>query len=1563
MINNIENAVLDAIDILIKNSVDSLAFDKTIRAKVLECLDESLGKYQVRYQDSTFVAYAQDIKKKYNRGAEVYVILHSSDFEKDASILGTVSKTGADFLNIIPEENKYSVLGNNIIKQQKEKGLCSYFPNSVLSENLLTNDVQIDDRGKELYKEKAKYFLFGASFKTKLPLEQQVGNGDYGLILKCKYYNSKYKNHAEAMTAADGFITRDYVINIDRMTGRPYQFSTKERQYLIFELDGKNLESIVSLQFFCKGFPHSYGYEGGLGYVFEEKLYAEEEHITPIAVKPNTLYKNILSDSYWGIFNDKFVDMTDIFMSDVELKFLKELTEQEIQGNFLGVNGENGNYFTSPDEKKRLVTTIRIDGQEVDSRQQKVQFFWFKKNTSISIGDVGYSSRGGAGWECLNPLSDSGYAPLPEYFDVTSADCPSKNTTFKAVALFNKNNKIVETSAEVDIINDFAGVGYAIISSMGASFAFNLGKTTLTVTPQEDNTTYKWARVLDDGILDFLPFVNASIEVDVSQFLKQARYEVAIFKSDIHCGNASILLENNSEISDYKIVLNNRTQVFKYNAQGIAPNSISIEEDARIKNPSPLSFDIYDDLGRKVVLSNEEKSKICEIKWIWCGNQPTSVLSDNTMIVTDYTYESEEILNPAGNNTVQRYILKNTPVFEYNIFNRFDAERTSNEIKLEVIYKGKTLTEKTDFTFTKEGEIGTNGTKYVARIIPKDAAVDKIFILNNLLRGYKVQTDGSLDFRSPHVSALKAQIWGGDTTPVYDQVNGPFLDGHIKLDWSVVNSGRVNSYHKLSIDGNGYINISPGEMECASTIQVGISTNTLLQDVKTYYAGYPVNVSYSPDNSTPLVTKGYNHCMFESDGTRSTFNPHPFVFKLYDFLGKEVPIAGNEVKWQDSWSGQIKWGQEATILPPDKYDGTNLNNFIKVQYRQYKVIISVDFYLNRYGLSALNSWDGNSIKINQQGNKYILAPQIGAGHKENDNSFTGITLGKSMDESSGQKNEGLFGYHRGERSIFLDAHTGDAFFGISGKNQIQIKPSDGTANIQSGNYVFNSNNHAGTGMLIDFSTPRIIFGSDRFNVSPDGSIHAAGGGDIAGWRITDTELASKNNSLHLISEGEGIFYSNSHNALGNRSTGFYLSSNGLSIGSSIEVDSSAGGAVRVGRLSGQRHWIINGDNNESYIGYNATGFDASNLGSSTDYNIGGLGSSVYLGTNGIRLGQKFAVDREGNLVARNLIARGGGSIGGWSIDRNALTADGIEINSRGSISVDAGGNNSWSIESNGNATFNNLIANGKGSIAGWQISSNELSADGIRIKSSGSIEAHYGAGSGWKIQSDGRAYFNSGKIGGWEIGSDRLTGGQMYLSSNGAVGGTGWSISSGGEANFSHVTAANIFSFGAGVNKWTNAGFTFGNGSLGGNTVTASAFNHAAGEVQLGGTRLNSSGSFLTGNRTSVDGKALPTYIKDLVVGTLNVQEGLTFQGKTVKWQSVRIVQDVKLSQKKKTFSYIKRVDGGGSPEDDIHAEHESIEVVVPGGSIKTKKSTLFVMAYYDPVQDFVDGVLDWITV
>ena len=64
---------------------------------------------------------------------------------------------------------------------------------------------------------------------------------------------------------------------------------------------------------------------------------------------------------------------------------------------------------------------------------------------------------------------------------------------------------------------------------------------------------------------------------------------------------------------------------------------------------------------------------------------------------------------------------------------------------------------------------------------------------------------------------------------------------------------------------------------------------------------------------------------------------------------------------------------------------------------------------------------------------YVLAPQIGAGVKHStDNTFTGVLMGteKTYDDAEGQEEVGLLGYSHGKRSIFLDAATGNATFGL-----------------------------------------------------------------------------------------------------------------------------------------------------------------------------------------------------------------------------------------------------------------------------------------------------------------------------------------------------------------------------------------------------------------------------------------------------------------------------------------------------------------------------------------------------
>ena len=129
------------------------------------------------------------------------------------------------------------------------------------------------------------------------------------------------------------------------------------------------------------------------------------------------------------------------------------------------------------------------------------------------------------------------------------------------------------------------------------------------------------------------------------------------------------------------------------------------------------------------------------------------------------------------------------------------------------------------------------------------------------------------------------------------------------------------------------------------------------------------------------------------------------------------------------------------VLPNDIYNGSATNNRIEAKIYTFKndalvlyatVYAPIYMSLDTFGLESVNAWDGNSITIDEDRGA-ILAPQIGAGEKDSNNRFTGIVMGKTETYSGGSENEkqiGLFGYAYGAQSIFLDAETGNADFGL-----------------------------------------------------------------------------------------------------------------------------------------------------------------------------------------------------------------------------------------------------------------------------------------------------------------------------------------------------------------------------------------------------------------------------------------------------------------------------------------------------------------------------------------------------
>ena len=422
----------------------------------------------------------------------------------------------------------------------------------------------------------------------------------------------------------------------------------------------------------------------------------------------------------------------------------------------------------------------------------------------------------------------------------------------------------------------------------------------------------------------------------------------------------------------------------------------------------------------------------------------------------------------------------------------------------------------------------------------------------------------------------------------------------------------------------------------------------------------------------------------------------------------------------------------------------------------------------------------------------------------------------------------------------------------------------------------------GTGILLDSKSSTIVLGSSTGKIY-SGAHTTLGDTSNEGFYLSNQGLSiigkdaeGNKNKFYISTSSDPIIYTGKHTSLTDKDPGYYIGADGLSIGSAIRMNATDGGSVLVGNLkSGNKYWTINGDTSKASITYGTRGnadsvslrTDELTIGSKfyvsasdgsmrlgngavTDtgkhWSISTNGNEsyiaykttsfdgsdgVYIGTDGIRLKSKFSVDKDGAILSES------GLIGGWVIGRDSISSNKIQLNAKGSIKHSG---NSWSINQDGSATFKNLSASSK-----------------------------EGEASAWSINRNGSASFNNVKItgGSLKIGTDNGSSDYAYISSS-------------GNAKFHNITATGTINavggyIGASGNSIGNGGLSFTVGSMG---------------ISGSGMTVNGTGTSLTEGKTSVGGKNIKTYIKDLTVGTLDVADELTFQGKKCKWQSIKVI-------------------------------------------------------------------------
>ena len=1446
MENGFAEKICEAVEYIVQQAVDSAPYDKTIQATIIKCVDSTIGQYQVKYQDSKFYAYSTNTETTYPNNALVYVLIPSNDMKREKTILGTVEKLGVDYA-VNPEgEEAYQTVGKNCIEENNTVfEMCSYvdkYEQVLYDKEEDINILNINTEDLQEYITQSSSLICGGIFKTNLPKEQRF-RGNYGILFELVFLDN----------ASEELVTRQYLLDINQMTGNPYQLNNETRQYGIFKVDGANFQYLNKVAIFCYDFPNT------------------------AIDKPN-----------------------DIFIKNIEISGAVPLENEELSGCALVFITPSGTYFDNNDLDSAVIkiqAQVRVKGKIIDKNSQNLKYYWFRENLAITTLSEKFNSYGGAGWECLNEYNlvkngDSEsesvveWVPAAAEINIKKEDNLAKENRYKCVAIYN-NDTILKK--EIIIKNYSSNYDIIIDSDSGTQFYYDIGTPTLVckINNEEyitEDFNYIWAEVdnnnnylnlsettednerynnaktnYDNLILDIqneerLPAEaetelnsykeiineyntitriekNKIFKIKVSEITNFKTYKCAVYYRGNYIGTAAITLINDLEKQDvYSLVINNGSQVFKYNEAGIAPTSDILEKPMILE---PLSFTIFDNLGNTLDDSILEK---CVIKWV--------VPTENTMISIPNSYIENRTEVDLINHT-ETY--SNLLGISYKINESYNLKYTNNNIKLIVEYKGMNLVGQTDFTFVKEGEPGTNGTEFICKIVPN--------IADGIPPLYPMILNGVLNYTPKQANKwFKVQLWHNGVNIFENYQTGNSSENKTAtVVWSILK----NKYN-ANVSDNSDITIDATNGNCSysgyvdNSAPANIIKCTITYDGITYYATMPI-ITAKTNTGYSIKLKdftGFRYAIYTTDGRAPQYdNSEPFeleVLQNINGFNEDISRLTENYSVNYDWNirGKIynpvnqEWVLSTHLIeqdrlnlernqknfkPIDSYDGECLNNGLECIISRNdtelgRIHIPIHLMLNKYGNAAINGWDGNSVNVDKDGSGVILAPQIGAGQKENDNSFTGVLMGKVKESGKRNADIGFFGYKAGARTLFINSEDGSAIFGKSGNGQIIIDPNTDKALLYSSNYWknydekgkptnYSSTNENSAGMLIDLTTPQIKFGNGNFAVNSSGHLTAKGGGSIAGWTIGDTALTkgkvgiSSNNT----SDSSYAFWAGNVTAASapfSVTFGGFLKAQEATIGKGTNK-------ITIGKSSG----------NDAY--------SAIYSGSKSAYNANGTG--FYIGTDGIALGRysnnhsPFQVDSSGNLFSK------AGTIGGYTIAENTLTG-GTGNSAVGMSSKFGVGWAFWAgNDTPGNAPF-------------------RVGHEGMLYATDAHITGEITATSG---SFTGSIEAGSGHVGGWNITTEGLTGGNTWISSAGSMGGPGWNINELGQATFNKVYITN--SKGTSSLDWGN-GFSVNSGGI----MSASGANVSgtisASDGDIGAWTINGDGLISGNNRLYADG-------------------------------------------------------------------------------------------------------------
>lgn len=1026
--SNLQDSLLQAIDYLVNNRVDKISKDVTITATIKKVSNSLTGEYQVNYNGGFLVAYAQE-GASYSENQEVYVLIPENDWSKRKLIIGKASKVTEDenitFVSSLV--NDYNMIGQNTIVDTKNvlpQGLHSYLASEYIllyqrgdeEHSLITfNESEFSNYIKD-----AEALLIEASFMTRLPKAHRLAkSGKYGIQFVLAFKNQDRPEETKYVS---------YVLDSNSMTGNPFLYNSYTDQYGIFPIDAENYLYVDSIMIWSEGF---------------------------------VTESDTVQADFWG---------ADILVKEPEIYGLRQITATN--GDYmLRISTPQGAVFTSFEQTDILTAMGTVMYQVNTNVSDSTTYYWFAKDDRVDASSEEYNIYGGSGWRYLKDKGNN------RQMETSGYENRAYENIYLLAAVYKEQ---VILKQEFTLYNEAASRNITISSNLGTKFSFDRGTPVLTCLIDGNSSnfdtdypdeyfSFSWSKIdelgdttplnvsyedlekqydeaLENGLeysiiaairnnmiaMEGVKFDRNVLEYPISQIVANATFSCSVFLKETETGesffigSAQITLQNEDIASptDYYILIENGDQVFQYSESGVAPTSERYQDPQEVL---PLDCHFFDPAGLEV------NSETYSVKW--------KVPLDNTLIVTP---REGMIVNPA--TELEEWYTQAT--YPLDIEDNYDYQATTNQVTCIVTYQGIEYQRDSDLFFTKVGENGTNGTDVVCKISPAKEPTQGLLAIKTIDNDNPEWNNG----QGMGVVALQFQAY--NRTELLNTQN---------VLWTI-SGGNANQSRYLSIgkqigdiywedSGSGHRNqIVRGETDFEG---------------QTYYAFYPIPViNYNSGTDYEVIidkTWTLKSITYNADGRNPLYNKNQgLFFKLsndaenkyivFDAIGgiednsntAAISLSFEKNTRSIDKSVQGNYVSEngyyyVYVIPDDIYDGAWCNNIVRAriygseqevgQNPEATVYMPIYMSLNTFGLASLNAWDGNHVEINEDEN-YILAPQIGAGYKDDNNRFTGVVMGTAKTYDQTEPSVGLLGYSEGKQSIFLDAETGNATFGL-----------------------------------------------------------------------------------------------------------------------------------------------------------------------------------------------------------------------------------------------------------------------------------------------------------------------------------------------------------------------------------------------------------------------------------------------------------------------------------------------------------------------------------------------------